>query len=185
MFVVIEFTNYRKEQHIIIHGYSSELTKAVEHAKQLCSNQTNLQNANDYIYKIENLDDCDDIEVYINLINTPNSKVLHKFFMTEIERTTNEQCETICKMITERNGILNKNDITLNQLLDCFNVSQKNKNIIKEDYCLDDKIGHDNDMQRYFIDYLKMNNYAYLKDVLEYETNYFAQVFGVVQIGSL
>ena len=78
MFVVIEFTNYRKEQNIIIHGYSSEVTKAVEHAKQLCSSQANLQNANDYIYKIENLDDCEKLEVYIELINAPNSKVLHK-----------------------------------------------------------------------------------------------------------
>jgi hypothetical protein len=185
MFVVIEFTNYRKEQEIIIHGYSSEVTKAVDHAKQLCSSQVNPKKANDYIHKIENLDDCENLEVYINLTNAPNSVVLHKFFMTEIERTTNEQCESICKIITEHFEISNKNDITLHQLLDYFDVSQKNKDIIKEDYCLDDKIGHDNDMQRYFIDYLKMNNYAYLKDDFEYETNYFAQVFGVVQIGSL
>jgi hypothetical protein len=184
MFVVIEFTNFKKEQEIIVHGYSQELLKAVEHAKYLCSHQKQ-NNTNEYIFKMEELDEHCEHDVYINLKNTPNSKVLHKFFMTQIERTTEIECITVCSAITNENPKLKKKEITLQHLLDYFDVPTRDKNAIKEDYSLNEQIGHEVDIQKYFIDLFKMKGYGIIKDILDYDIYYNSQVFGVVQVGSL
>lgn len=184
MYIVIEFTNDRKEQEIIIHGYSHELHKAVEHATQLCKNQKSV-NTKDYIVKIEEkYEDCVQ-DIYINLKNSTNSKVLHKFFMSQIERTTDKECFFVCDAITKRFSNLKNNDITLHHLLDYFEVSSKHINTIKDDYYLDEQIGHEIDLQKYFIDLFKMKGYGKIKEFLDYEIYYYSQVFGIIQVGSI
>lgn len=178
MYAVIEFTNYRKKQDIIIHGYSDNIENANNFAKTKCLKQI-YSSDNTKIYKIDELNINN---TTINLIDGQNSTVLNKYCLIEIERTPEEECNKICKRIKENNKNIDDNNITICDFINYFNVTKTVFEIINKDFNLDEKLGHDIDVQKYIVDYLKLKDYGYFN---KENYVYYSQVFGVVKINPL
>ena len=175
MYILVQYSDYKKENSIEIHGYHESLEYITKCAKDLLHQSIDMHDDN-YMIQINEFDYGE----YIRLSYNDNSKVICKLRCVRVNKTTEDECNKVCESIREnmdeeRNNIY-IGDFVNNDYIDEYDhYVNKYKNVPL----------NDNDI-KHLIDYIKLNDKnTILYDEIEYDKVYYSTVMGIVITGKL
>ena len=175
MFVVIEYTDYYKEQTIKLKGYFNNIDNAIKYSKETYLKQLGISTENKTIIITE--DEYGEEDEYVQLENDLMSKVLHRFYSFEIQKTTDEEIHNIINKIKKEN-------ITIDDLINYLDISAVKEEFrnIKKLYDINKEISFEE--VKDFINYLILNDY-YIFNLNNHKHKYCSSIFAIVELQSL
>lgn len=186
MFAVIEYTNYRKEVSIRVHGYATSEEKATKFAEMKIA-------AKHPGHLIEPLDD--DNEVYVWIASPDRqaaSNVVCEYQAVDWRAVTDKECQEALTCITDQQkyhrgddeytGPTDNSQVTVLHFLKFYEVCQKDYAVITENFDIAELVGNNLTRCKELLDFLMRNRYGQHENRRGHIRSVSSQVYAVVRV---